>query len=309
VIDGLVTLADATDPRQFGAKAANLARALVAGLPVPDGVVLAPENARSVQDGAADVLGAVVARTDRWDGTLAVRSSAVGEDGPVVSFAGQHVTRLGVRATEGALRAAITAVAGSVNSPHAVAYRRAMIGRHGPGDLEAGGTRGIAGVGSSTGYDGSVRVDVLGGRPDSATAIAALIQPLVHARASGVMFTVDPVTGARQLLVEAVHGLGEAVVGGQVTPESWRIGRGGVIIGGRPGRQAVAIEPAPGGGTWERPLTGSERAGPCLEPGALRRLTRLAADCRTLFGSDALDIEWAWARRRVWLLQCRPVTA
>ena len=306
----MVALADAADPRHFGAKAATLARALVAGLPVPDGVVLAPDTARSVEDGTADVLGAVMARTDRWNGTLAVRSSAVGEDGPVASFAGQHVTRLGVRATEGALRAAIAAVAGSVNSPHAVAYRRAMLGHHGPGGLEApAGPRGCDGVGRPIGQDGSGRVNDLGGRPDTAIAVAALIQPLVRARASGVMFTVDPVTGAQQLLVEAVHGLGEAVVGGQVTPESWRIGRGGVIIGGRRGRQSVAIEPAPGGGTRERPLTGSESAGPCLEPGALRRLTRLAADCRALFGSDALDIEWAWAQRRVWLLQCRPVTA
>lgn len=288
VYDRMVNLSGATDPARFGAKAANLARALVAGLPVPDGLVLAPDTARSLDEGEADVLAALVRGAAGWGGTLAVRSSAVGEDGPTASFAGQHVTRLGVRATEGALRAAIAAVAVSVNSPHAVAYRQAT----------------LCGSGVVNGV-----VNGLGGQAATPTAVAVLLQPLIHAQASGVLFTVDPVTGARELLVEAVHGLGEAVVGGQVTPESWRMGRGGVIIGGRPGRQSVAIEPAPGGGTRERPLTGPERAGPCLEPGALRRLTRLAADCRALFGSDALDIEWAWAGRRLWLLQCRPVTA
>jgi len=281
--DGLVLLADAADERRFGAKAANLARALRAGLPVPDGLVLASDTARQVGDGASAALTALVAATQRWGATIAVRSSAVGEDGPTASFAGQHVTRLGVRATEGALRAAITTVAASATSPHAVAYRHAILGAEGPG------------------------------RPSTAfgttAAVAVLIQPLIHAQVSGVMFTVDPVTGTDDLLIEAVHGLGEAAVGGQVTPESWQLRRGGVITRGRPGRQAVAIEPAPGGGTRDRPLTPAELAGPCLEPGALRHLTRLAADCRALFGKDALDIEWAWAGRRPWLLQCRPVTA
>lgn len=288
---GVVALADATDADRFGAKVANLARALRAGLPVPAGLVLAPDTARSTDDDGT-VLGTVIAGTKRWGVTLAVRSSAIGEDGPAASFAGQHVTRLGVRATGGALRTAIAAVVTSVNAPHAVAYRTVMLGRDDPGT-----TPGVGGLTRSPSAAPTV------------PAVAVLIQPLIHAQASGVMFTVDPVTGARELLVEAVHGLGESVVGGQVTPESWRIGRGGVIIGGRPGRQSVAIEPAPGGGTQERPLTGPERAGPCLEPGALRRLTRLAADCRALFGSDALDIEWAWAGRTLWLLQCRPVTA
>jgi pyruvate,water dikinase len=289
---GVVTLANAVDADRFGAKAARLARALRAGLPVPDGLVLAPDTARSLAEGGARTLGAVVAGAAGWGTTLAVRSSAIGEDGASASFAGQHVTRLGVRATEGALRAAIAAVVASANAPHAVAYREARLGRDGcPGTALP---------------DDPLRP---AGTAFAAVAVAVLIQPLIDAQASGVLFTVDPVTGAAELVIEAVHGLGEAVVGGQVTPESWRLRRDGVVTQGRPGRQAVAIGPASGGGTRERRLSRCELLGPCLEPGALRRLAKLAADCRALFGSDALDIEWAWAQRRSWLLQCRTVTA
>src|SRR6478735_4193007 len=114
-----VPLAAALDADRFGAKAANLARALRAGLPVPDGMALAPNAVRAVVDGGG--LTDLTTHFSRWRALLAVRSSAIGEDGPTASFAGQHVTRLGVRATEGALRAAITTVAASATSPHAVA--------------------------------------------------------------------------------------------------------------------------------------------------------------------------------------------
>lgn len=287
---GVVALVDATDADRFGAKAANLAQAVRAGFPVPDGLVLTPDAARSTA-GNGSTLDAVIAGVQAWDGTLAVRSSAIGEDGGTASFAGQHVTRLGVRPTGGALRSAIAAVVASANAPHAVAYRGMLLGPDGPG--------------TATGRSRPAR---FAGPARAAVAVAVLIQPLIDAQASGVLFTVDPITGARDVLIEAVHGLGESVVGGQVTPESWRLRRDGVATHGRPGRQVLAIAPAPGGGTRERPLSRSERLGPCLEPGALPRLARLAADCRALFGSDALDIEWAWARRRPWLLQCRPIT-
>lgn len=273
-----IALAGAVDADRFGAKAANLARARGAGLPVPDGIVLPPARVGSlVESATGGMLTAVVARTSLWRGVLAVRSSAIGEDGAAAGFAGQHVTRLGVRATAGALRAAIVAVAGSGDSTHALAYRRAMVPAHQ--------------VRSSEGIP-----------------VAVLIQPMIDARTSGVMFTRDPVTGADELVVEAVFGLGESEVGGHVTPELWRMQRNGVLTHRRAGRQLVAVVAAPGGGTQERPLARAERAGPCPEPGTLNHLARLAAGCRALFGSDALDIEWAWAAGRLWLLQCRPIT-
>ena len=276
---GRVALVSAVDADTFGAKAASLARALRAGLPVPDGLVLAPGVVQSLVDSGSDaVLAGVLARASGWGRMLAVRSSAIGEDGAAASFAGQHVTRLGVRATEGALRAAITAVAGSANSAHAAAYRRTMAAGGSPAALRA-------------------------------PSMPVLVQPMVDAAASGVMFTRDPVTGADEILVEAVYGLGEAAVGGQVTPELWRMRRDGVVTHRRRGRQAAAIAVSSAGGTEERPLDPSQVAGCCLEPAGLHELARLAAHCRRVFGIDALDIEWALSTGGVTaLLQCRPIT-
>lgn len=270
-VRGPVPLAEAVDPARFGAKAANLARALGAGLRVPDGVVLPPDTASSEDAVVTEVLAQAV----RWGGLLAVRSSAIGEDGPAASYAGQHVTRLGVRATEGALRSAIRAVTASAASPHAVAYRRAV---------EAGSVTTAAGP-----------------------VMAVLIQPLVQADVSGVLFTRNPVTGADELVIEAVRGLGEAAVSGRVTPELCRTSRGGFVLEHRSGRQDVAVVAVTAGGTEERPV--SPTAGPLLTRSGLTDLADLAGRCRRVFRADGLDLEWAVAGGRLALLQCRPVTA
>jgi pyruvate,water dikinase len=235
---------------------------------VPDGLVLEP--------GAVDdaVLTGLVPQVARWGGHLAVRSSAIGEDGASASFAGQHVTRLGVRATEGALRSAIRAVTASAGSPHALAYRRAM-------DSGAA-TTGLA------------------------VPVAVLIQPLVPAEVSGVLFTRDPVSGADQVVVEAARGLGEAVVTGRVTPEQCRMTRAGAVLEHRPGRQEAAVVAAGAGGTEERPV--DPTAGLSLTASLLADLADLAARCREVFDADALDLEWAMSDGRLFLLQCRPVT-
>jgi pyruvate,water dikinase len=281
---GVRSLATADDAAVFGAKTANLATAFRCGLPVPDGIALEPhlvERLATKYSGADhldengstadDELSWLAAATAGWGALLAVRSSALDEDGPVASFAGQHVTRLGVRATSGALHAAVHAVHESAIAPHALAYRDHL------------------GLNRSHG-------------------VAVLVQPLVAADVSGVMFTVDPVTGVDELVIEASWGLGESVVGGLVTPDSYRIRPDGSVRDQRLGRKAVSITAVDGGGTEEQVVDPARARDRCLDEGGLRSLWELAAQCRGVFGEIPLDIEWAFAGSRLHLLQCRQVT-
>ena len=267
-----VGLADAIDADRYGGKAATLAALLRAGLPVPDGVVLEPAQVDAVADAGVEhrhILDALAAALAPW-GMLAVRSSGRGEDGAAASFAGQHVTRLGVRPTPGALRAAITAVRNSASAPHAVAYRART---------------GLA----------------------SAPAIAVLVQPLVPASVSGVLFTRDPVSGADDVIIEAALGLGDAVVGGLVTPDRFRIAADGIVLERTLGDKRVAVRPAAGGGTEEVSLGVDDRQALCLSDDALGALHGLARRCAAIM-TGPLDLEWAFAPESLQLLQCRPIT-
>ncbi len=176
---------------------------------------------------------------------VAVRSSSTAEDLADASFAGQHDTILNVSGPE-ALFDAIRACWASLWSPRAVTYRRQV------------------------GWD------------DTGLAMAVVVQEMVPSEWAGVLFTADPVTGRRdRMIVEAVPGLGEALVSGQVT-----------------GTRAVV-----------------EKAGPRLVDGenvlpsvALEELARLAIRVERAFGRPQ-DIEWAYAEGRCYLLQSRPLTA
>lgn len=260
----LVELREAHDARRFGGKAASLARALVAGLPTPDGWALPasridePRVAR-----ACEVIAAACT------GPLAVRSSAVGEDGVAMSFAGQFLTRLGVVGRT-ALRRAVLEVAGAHGD--ALGYRE----RHGAGSAPA--------------------------------AVGVVVQPMVDAEVAGVLFTRHPVTAAVELVVEASWGLGVSVVEGSVTPDHWRLAPGGEVLATRLGDKRSQWRLRPDGMAEQVALGAHQASRASLDPAALRALAALAGDTQRVFG-DALDIEWAFAGGRLWLLQCRPITA
>lgn len=154
-----VRLADAVDARLFGKKAARLAAASRAGLAVPDGRVLAAPLVERAAGGSelADVAAAAL---EELGGALAVRSSALDEDG-AASFAGLHISRLNVRSA-GDLIEAIAEVWRSARSEGALAYRRRL---------------GIAG----------------------SPAMAVILQALVDAEVAGVLFTRD-LSGAELLV-------------------------------------------------------------------------------------------------------------
>lgn len=265
----LVALPGATDPSRFGGKAAQLARAATAGLPVPPGLALAWPLVEAVAASDAPSLRRLAAACARLEGPWVVRSSAVGEDSAQASFAGQHLSLLNV-AGPAAAAEAVREVWRSASTDAARAYRRRL------------GLREAARVG-------------------------VVVQRLVDAEVSGVLFDVNPVTGADEVVVEASWGLGAAVVSGLVTPDLFRLGPGGEVLERRPGTKDVELRPAPGGGTRRMPVGGERARAPCLSDGQLRRLRGLALRCQEVYGGSQ-DVEWAFSDGELWLLQRRPLT-
>ena len=206
------------------------------------------------------------------EGAVAVRSSAMGEDGASASFAGQHASFLNVRGQDGVL-SAIARVWESGQTEAARRYRARM---------------GIAGE----------------------PRMAVIVQALVPAEVAGVLFTVDPISGSGDsFMVEASWGLGEAVVGGLVTPDRYVIARTGELLERQLGRKDVVMVADEQGGTRESAIDDPARIqGACLGEQALVRLAELGAACERLFGAGQ-DIEWALADGKLYLLPCRPVTS
>jgi len=202
-------------------------------------------------------------------GPLAVRSSAVDEDGADASFAGQHLTLLNVRSADD-LRSAVNQVWWSANSDAAITYRQR--------------------IGKFT-------------RPSVGVVVQVLLDPL----AAGVMFTRCPVTGRDERIIEASWGLGEAVVAGIVIPDNFRLDREGRVLERTPGWKKVAVRKLPDGGTVEKELPPELFEKPCLEEEHLQQLHALATECERVYG-PARDIEWALAGEKVYLLQCRAIT-
>ena len=236
-------------------------------------------------DAVADAHARLEARTGRGaELRVAVRSSAVGEDGHAASFAGQYETYLGVSGTDEVLRH-IAKCWASGYSAHALDYRR----RFG------------------------------GSSPLRAHDLAVGVLELVDARSAGVAFTLDPVTGDRgRLVVEANWGLGESVVSGQVTPDYWTVERdSGRILERRTGAKlvwSVLSEAGEAGsrGTVLAPLPAELAQAPCLTDDEVRYICRQAAAIEAAEGTPQ-DVEWAIARDldvpdSVYFLQHRPET-
>src|SRR4051794_10384866 len=186
----------AADPALAGGKAASLSR-LAARHRVPPGFVAALPGAELDRAARAAVVAAYRALGERCGEpapAVAVRSSAVDEDGAEASFAGQHDTFLNVAGAEQVWWAIAHCLA-SFGGDRALAYRR--------------------------------RAGLL----DATARAAVLVQRLVPADASGVVFSANPVTGARdEVVVNAAFGLGESVVGGTVTPDAFVVGRDDLAV-------------------------------------------------------------------------------
>ena len=265
----LTPLTAATDAGAFGGKATQLAAALGAGLPVPNGFALDWTAVRAVvaRDPHALALLGALEESRPW----AVRSSAIGEDSAEASFAGTHLTLLGVVGAESLLHA-IDQVHDSGHDEAAAAYRR----QHGL---------------------------------DPAPRMAVVLQPMIASEVAGVLFTKNPVTGASERVIEASWGLGETVVSGLVSPDQYRLAPDdGRLVGRWAGETDVALRLQPDGSVAEMRVTTDLVEAWCLAEAQLRQLHQLASQCDQIFGSTEHDIEFAFADDRLHLLQRRPIT-
>jgi phosphohistidine swiveling domain-containing protein len=205
---------------------------------------------------------------------VAVRSSATAEDLPSASFAGQQETVLNVRGEE-ALLHAVRQCWASLWTARAMAYRAQQA---------------IA--------------------PD-AVAMAVVVQQMVHADVAGVLFTANPNTGARdEVLVEASFGLGEAVVAGAVTPDTFVLDRESLSVEAtRLGtKETMIVGSEDGETTRSQPVPAARRREAALPESLLIELAALGLLVEQHCNGTPQDIDWAVADGRIWLLQARPIT-
>jgi pyruvate,water dikinase len=150
------------------------------------------------------------------------------------------------------------------------------------------------------------------GFPEDGVAMAVVVQRMVDARAAGVMFTRSPTTGDSSVItIEGAWGLGSAVVGGEVTPDRWVVGKiTGEITVREISDKHIAHRPATvGNGIAAVAVADVERREPCLDDRELLALRDIARRVERHYGC-AQDIEWAVDRqsREIVLLQSRPET-
>jgi phosphoenolpyruvate synthase/pyruvate phosphate dikinase len=305
------------DPPTLGGKCRNLVALTRAGLPVPPGFAIPVETffafidaaelrekldremksaATSIDEVSAarimelftrasmpaafrrailDGYSQLGTRTGIAKSRVAVRSSATTEDLETASAAGQQLTLLDISGDD-TLIAAVLQCWASLFSYNALSYRMQR-GLHHGGDLPG---------------------------------MAVGVQALVQAQASGVMFTVDPISGdSSRIVVEAIGGLGEPLVGGEVTPDRYIIDkRSGRIVEQRIGDRAFELV-CTGSGSVRRDVPVERRRLPCLTHDGLDRLLELSGHVEGALGSGQ-DIEWAFDESgRCHLLQARPITA
>jgi rifampicin phosphotransferase len=189
--------------------------------------------------------------------TFAVRSSGIGEDGDGQSFAGIHETHLHV--ARAGVPAAASACRHSGRSATALEYRRAR------------------------------------GLPVDRVEMGVFIQRMVQPVASGVAFSINPLTGAAgEMVINAAWGVGEALVSGHVDPDEFVVRKQDQVVA-----WSRIGEKGDGAG-------GAERAS--LTPTQVRELAALVARIERHFGAPQ-DIEWCHDGAAFWIVQSRPVTA
>ena len=310
----VIPLDDLAPLEQAGGKGRSLASLARAGFAVPEGrILLTNAYQRFTQEAAIDHSLLEVAKPEIVDGTLsfataarrirglfdagplpnallgamrnaydelggdqtpvAIRSSATAEDQPEHSFAGQQESFLNIRSFDALVRAVRDCWA-SAWSARALAYRHRM------------------------------------GNDNASVAVAVVVQRMVDADASGVLFTANPTTGTRaEMIINASYGLGEGIVGGTVAPDEFVLDRATLTATDtRLGGKAQMILADRDGGTRAAPVDAEHRRRGSLSPNQLSELGRIAVEVERHYEGVPQDIEWAYALGKLWLLQSRPIT-
>jgi len=268
---------EAHDAATVGGKAASLSR-LASQYRVPPGFALtadmlghaAPDLARGSVP--VELLAAIAEAYDRLGGgRVAVRSSAVDEDGDAHSFAGQHETFLNVEGIE-AIGEAVVLCFASAFTERALDYRQHV------------------------------------GLPVDHIGLAILVQAQVLADSSAVVFSANPINGRRdEIVINASYGLGESIVGGTTTPDTFVVRKADLEVLSRTiGQKQVMTVPVPGG-TRELETPALLRDLPSITDEQILALASLAVALET-DGGTPVDVECAIHDATVYLLQSRPIT-
>ena len=269
------------DPKSFdvalvGGKAANLSRLARLYHRVPDGfcipvTVMDQVHPLDLRDEIIASISDLMACHSLPDFIAAVRSSAVDEDGATASFAGQHETYLNIVGADEILQAIIRCWE-SARSERALEYRRQQ------------------------------------GLSVKHPQLAVLVQQLIASDVSAVVFSANPVTGNRdEVLINASWGLGESIVGGTVTPDTFAVRKSDMQITQRmiADKQLMTIS-APKG-THEVEVPHFLRNEASLNDEQVIEMAKLATTLETTM-EHPVDIECAYASGNLYLLQCRPIT-
>jgi pyruvate, water dikinase len=312
----VVDLADVSDSdlAMVGGKASKLGELVRQGLPIPPGIVLTteayqafveatplrqeiPAALASIDPSRPETVDAASQRirtgfesapfpaplrhaiTEAYEAYVrrhavrfsAVRSSATAEDLEGASFAGLQDTYLNVAGIDHVLTA-VRKCWGSLFTPRVLVYRQ------------------------KKGFDHSV------------VRLAVLLQKMVDATVSGILFTRDPNTGENHMIVEAGFGLGEAIVGGEVTPDHYVIdGATQKIVHKQISEQRVRIVRAEGGGNRREEVPAADRKVQKLSDHRLQRLVSLARLIESHYRRP-MDVEWCGDADSLYIVQARPVT-
>jgi len=296
-----------------GGKGASLAKLVAAGFPVPDGFHVTTEAYRQfinfnylggvIQKAidtidiatpssleaasqtitksiiqseippeiASDIVQAYAAIHGK-EPAVAVRSSATAEDLPEASFAGQQDSFLNICGPDHLL-VAVKACWASLWTARAISYR------------------------------------IQQGITTEGVALAVVVQLLVPAQVAGILFTANSVTGVRdQALINASWGLGEAIVGGKVTPDTIIVDKetGQVVDYEVAEKQVMTVRL--NGATEEQAVPDSLRKVPALDAEHIQKLTNLGSEIETLYEMP-MDIEWTLTDGDLAIVQARPITA
>ena len=296
------------DIQLVGGKGANLGRMTQAGLPVPQGFCvttdaykkfvaemnlwremekllasLSPREAGEeirrwmetarMPESISKSIKEAYANLNGGRARVAVRSSATAEDLAEASFAGQQETYLGIRGAE-SLALHVQRCWASLWTERAIAYR------------------------------------VRNNFPHESVSLSVVVQEMVAPEVAGVLFTANPVTNNMdEMLINAAYGLGESVVSGRVTPDTFRVERKKfIVLEQARGTKATRIDMARDNGTSEIEVDEAARQRLCLDEAGLRRLLELGEKVEAHYGKPQ-DIEWGLANDTLYLLQTRPITS
>ena len=279
---------DCHEVQRVGGKAANLSQ-LAANYRVPAGFCVTPElyaqwsdslhldasSQRTLPQSLLDLVSreyqVMGIRSGLVEPAVTVRSSALEEDGSTSSFAGQFETYLNIKGSV-EVAGAIVRCWDSVSGERMSSYRAEQ------------------------------------GLPSESLGIAVLVQLLIPAEISGVVFSANPISQNRdEVMINTTWGLGEGLVSGQVTPDTLVVNKSDFAVKdqyiGEKGLMTVLVE----GGTKEVNVPVAQRQTLTLDGEKTKAITQLAVDLESKMGWP-VDLEFAYYQDLLYLLQCRPIT-